>query len=150
MGTIADAVLAHGGRAIGVIPSFMQDRELAHHGLTELHVTRTMHERKALMAERADGFVAMPGGIGTMEELFEAWTWGQIGVHAKPCALLNVAGFYDGLAAWLTHAHAAGFLRHAPHEELLVEATPERLLDRLQQLRPQPVAVPARATTAEF
>ena len=150
MGTVADAVLAAGGQAIGVIPAFMQARELAHEGLTELHVTRTMHERKALMAERADGFVALPGGIGTLEELFEAWTWGQIGVHTKPCALLDVAGFYSGLAGWLDHAHAEGFMRAAPHEELVVEASPERLLDRLQRLPPRPSSAPARATTAEF
>jgi uncharacterized protein (TIGR00730 family) len=149
MGTVADAVLAAGGQAIGVIPSFLQDRELAHAGLTELHVTQTMHERKALMAERADAFVALPGGIGTMEELFEVWTWAQIGVHHKPCGLLNVAGFYDGLRDWLAHAHGAGFLRAAPDEELVVVEEPSGLLDALsaRSRRPGPND---RLSTAAF
>jgi uncharacterized protein (TIGR00730 family) len=150
MGAVADAVLERGGRVTGVIPGFMRERELAHEGLTALHVTRTMHERKAMMAELADAFVALPGGIGTMEELFEAWTWAQIGVHTKPCALLNVAGYYDQLGAWLDHAFAEGFVRGSHHDQLLVDDDPARLLDRLVGFVPDAATSPPRATIAEF
>ncbi|RZK33860.1 MAG: TIGR00730 family Rossman fold protein, partial [Hymenobacter sp.] len=111
MGTIADAVLAEGGRVIGVIPGFLADKELAHKGCTELHVVETMHQRKLLMADLADGFVAMPGGFGTLEELFEVLTWGQLGLHGKPVGLLNTLGFYDALLALLGHMSAEAFLR---------------------------------------
>lgn len=147
MGAVADAVLEGGGRAVGVIPAFLQDRELAHAGLAELHVTETMHERKAIMAELSDGFLALPGGIGTMEELFETWTWAQIGVHAKPCGLLNTHGYYDQLSGFLDHALAEGFVRTPHREQLLVDDEPERLLDRLT-VAVERAPISARATPA--
>ena len=131
MGAVADAVLAQGGRVIGVIPQALQAKEIAHPALTELHVTESMHERKTKMAELSDGFVAMPGGVGTLEELFEIWTWGQLGWHGKPCALLNVAGYYDGLIRFLDHAADEAFLRPWHRGMLLVESEPARLLDRM-------------------
>jgi len=148
MGIVADAVLERGGRAVGVIPGFMQDRELAHTGLTELHVTRTMHERKALMAELSDGFIALPGGVGTLEELFEIWTWAQIGVHRKPCGLLNVAGYYNQLSAFLDHAFAEGFVREPHHEMLLMDEDPDRLVTRLAEFEAPPQ--PPRPGTGPF
>jgi uncharacterized protein (TIGR00730 family) len=130
MGLIADRVLALGGRAVGVIPHALAQKEVAHKGLTELHITQSMHERKTVMAELSDGFIAMPGGIGTFEEIFEVWTWAQLGIHAKPCGLLNVGGYYDALTTFLDHAAAEQFLK-PPHRSLLVvEAEPDVLLDR--------------------
>ena len=128
MGEVADAVLAAGGTVIGVMPASLSRRELAHTGLSELHIVGSMHERKAMMAELADGFIAMPGGIGTLEELFEIWTWAQLGHHAKPCSLLNVNGFYDGLISFLDSVVARGFVRPATREMLLVAETPAALL----------------------
>jgi uncharacterized protein (TIGR00730 family) len=148
MGIVADAVLERGGRAVGVIPGFMQDRELAHTGLTELHVTRTMHERKALMAELSDGFIALPGGVGTLEELFEIWTWAQIGVHSKPCGLLNVADYYHQLSAFLDHAFAEGFVREPHHDLLLMDEDPDRLVTRLAAFEAPPQ--PPRPGTGPF
>ncbi len=139
MGLLADAMLAGGGRVIGVIPEALSAREIAHQGLTELHVTRSMHERKLRMAELADGFIALPGGIGTLEELFESWTWAQLGLHAKPCGLLNVAGYYDGLAAFLDHTVQEGFLRPQYRGMLCVEASPQRLLARMEDYVPPKV-----------
>jgi uncharacterized protein (TIGR00730 family) len=110
MGALADAALAAGGEVVGVIPQSLVDREVAHPGLTALHVVGTLHERKARMAELSDAFVALPGGAGTLEELFEIYTWGQLGLHAKPLALVNVRGYFDGLLAFLDHAMAEGFL----------------------------------------
>src|SRR5713101_8909121 len=131
MGILADAVLAAGGEAIGVIPQNMIDKELAHGQLTKLHVVSTMHQRKALMADLADGFAALPGGFGTADELFEILTWAQLGLHPKPIGLLNVAGYFDHLLAWLDHAVQEGFVK-AVHRRLLLEADePERLLDLL-------------------
>jgi uncharacterized protein (TIGR00730 family) len=131
MGVLADAVLGAGGRVFGVIPQSMVESELAHPGLTELHVVATMHQRKALMADLADGFLALPGGFGTADELFEILTWSQLGLHAKPIGLLNVAGYFDALLAWLDRAVADGFLR-PEHRRLVAEAgEPEELLDRL-------------------
>ena len=130
MGALADAALEAGGEVIGVIPQALVDREQAHGGLSELHVVTTMHERKALMTDRADGFLALPGGFGTMDELFEAITWRQLGYHQKPAALLNVDGCYDGLAAYLERAVADGFIGSL-NERLLVGAEPAALLDRL-------------------
>jgi uncharacterized protein (TIGR00730 family) len=131
MGILADAVLKAGGEAVGVIPQDMIDKELAHSGLTQLHVVTTMHQRKALMADLADGFAALPGGFGTGDELFEILTWAQLGYHAKPIGLLNVGGFFDHLLAWLDHAVGQGFVK-PKHRRLLVEAkTPEELLDRI-------------------
>lgn len=131
MGEVADAVLAGGGEVIGAIPEFLSGREIAHAGLTRLHVVESMHARKALMAELADAFVALPGGIGTLEELTEIFTWAQLRLHAKPCGLLNVAGYYDGLLGFLGSMVAEQFLSTA-HRQLLIDAdVPHLLLDRL-------------------
>jgi len=110
MGTLADATLAAGGRVIGIIPKALVEKEWAHRGCTELHIVDNMHERKAMMAEHADAFLALPGGIGTMEEFFEVWTWRQLGYHDKPVGLLNMAGFYDSLLAFLDSAVQSGFM----------------------------------------
>lgn len=132
MGVIADAVLEAGGEAIGVIPHALAAREIAHQRLTTLHVVASMHERKAMMADLADAFVAMPGGFGTYEELFEAITWTQLGLHKKPCGLLNVAGFFDPVVGFIDHAVAEQFIRPQHRAVLLVESEPARLLDALQ------------------
>jgi uncharacterized protein (TIGR00730 family) len=139
MGEVADATLGAGGEAIGVIPEALFDRELGHGGLTELRVVATMHERKALMAELADGFVALPGGIGTLEELVEVMTWGQLGIHAKPCGVLDAAGFYAGLQGFLDHMVAEGFLHERHRAGLLADADPAALLDRLARWKPPAV-----------
>lgn len=134
MGVIADAVLKAGGEARGVIPRALLEREVGHEGLTELFVVDTMHQRKAAMAALADAFIALPGGIGTMEELFEVWTWSVLGIHTKPVGLLNVAGYYDDLLGFLDGAVREGFF-HPSHRARLVSAeTPEALLDRLTAL----------------
>jgi uncharacterized protein (TIGR00730 family) len=139
MGEIADAALAAGGEAIGVMPQALIEREIGHRGLTELRVVDSMHERKALMAELADAFVALPGGIGTLEELIEIYTWSQLGLHRKASGLLNVAGYYDHLEAFLDHAVAQDFLP-PQHRALLVTAqTPDELLDRLERWEPPTV-----------
>ena len=140
MGMVADAAMAAGSRAIGVIPQALYDLEVGHDGLTELHVVRSMHERKALMADLSDGFIALSGGIGTFEELFEIWTWGQLGDHAKPVSLLNIAGFYDGLTTFLDDVVSAGFLRAAHREMLMVDEEPERLVGRLRDYRAPAIA----------
>ena len=129
MGLLADEVLAAGGEVHGVMPHLLYEREVGHEGLTELHLVDSMHERKAMMAELADGFIAMPGGAGTMEELFEVFTWAQLGMHQKPLALLNVAGYYDGLIAFLSHAVDEGFLKAAHMGMLLRDSDPGRILD---------------------
>ena len=131
MGAVADAVLAHGGHVTGVIPSRLVERELAHHGLPDLRVVASMHERKALMADLADGFVALPGGIGTLEETFEVLTWAQLGLHHKPIGILDVAGYYAPLLTFLDHAVASRFVRREHRDMLLVDPDPGRLLDRL-------------------
>jgi len=130
MGTVADQVLKLGGQAIGVIPKALAHKEVAHPNLTELHVTQSMHERKMLMAELADGFIALPGGIGTLEELFEIWTWAQLGFHQKPCGVLNVAGYYDALINFLDHVAAEQFVKPHHRGMLMVESDPNLLLDR--------------------
>jgi len=135
MGVLADAALADGGRVIGVIPQSLVDRELAHTALTELHVCGTMHERKALMADKSDAFIALPGGYGTLDEMFEILTWAQLGIHAKPVGLLNVNSFFDPLLAWLDVAVRDGFLKSKHRDLLLVDADPEQLLDRLATAR---------------
>ena len=136
MGVLADAVLAAGGKAVGVIPQALVDKELAHRGLSELNVVGTMHQRKALMADRADAFVALPGGFGTCDEFFEVLTWAQLGLHAKPVGLLNVAGYFDPLLAWRDRMVADGFLKPAHRDRLLVADDPEGLLDVLAGWRP--------------
>ena len=130
MGVLADAALAAGGEVIGVIPKPLLDREHGHRGLTQLRVVDSMHERKALMVELADGFVALPGGIGTLEELFEVWTWAQLGMHRKPCALLDVGGFFTPLVGFLDHVVANGFVNSTTRAMLMVAATPDELLAR--------------------
>ncbi len=135
MGVVADAVLGGGGMAAGVIPQALRDRELAHRGLTELHVVDTMHQRKALMADLADGFAALPGGYGTADEFFEILTWAQLGLHAKPIGLLNVAGFFDPLLAWLDQCVDEGFLRPEHRELLQVSGAAEELLEMLSRYR---------------
>jgi uncharacterized protein (TIGR00730 family) len=139
MGALADAALAAGGEVIGVIPQALIEREIGHRGLTELRIVESMHERKALMAELADGFVALPGGIGTLEELFEVWTWAQLGLHAKPCALLDTDGFYRPLVAFLDHLVDAGFVREAHRDMLLTAHSPEDLLLAFAAYRPSQV-----------
>jgi len=130
MGLVADTVLQLGGQAVGGIPQALARKEVAHAGLTELHVTQSMHERKTLMAELSDGFIALPGGIGTFEELFEIWTWAQLGMHAKPVGLLNVAGYYDALIALVDHATQEQFMKPAQRALLIIERDPAVLLDR--------------------
>jgi uncharacterized protein (TIGR00730 family) len=131
MGTIADSALAAGGTVIGVIPTRLVEREIAHAGLTKLHVVETMHERKALMADLADAVIALPGGTGTLDELFELFTWKQLGLHRMPLGLLDVNGYWQPLVAFLQHAVNERFLRAEHLETLLVERSPEAMLDRL-------------------
>ena len=131
MGVIADAALEAGGEVIGVIPLALADREIAHTGLTELHVVESMHTRKAMMAELADAFIAMPGGVGTFEEFFEAVTWTQLGLHRKPCGLLNVDGFYTPLERFIDQAVTEGFIRPVHRTCIVVDDNPDRLLERL-------------------
>ncbi len=136
MGEIADAILAGGGRAIGVIPQALADKEVAHSGLTELHIVSSMHERKALMAEKSDGFVALPGGFGTLEELFEVLTWSQLGFHQKPVALLNVANYYDGLLKFLDQATHAQFVKPAHRNLLIASDTADGVLNHMLDFKP--------------
>jgi uncharacterized protein (TIGR00730 family) len=141
MGSVADAALEAGAEVIGVIPKALMGRELGHDGLTALHVVDTMHERKRLMAERSDAFVALPGGIGTFEELFEVWTWLQLGYHDKPVGLLNAASYYDSLLEFLDQSVARGFVPRAQRDLLQVRSEPNALLDRLAALaKPAPGA----------
>ena len=130
MGVIADEVLRLGGQVFGVIPQALMEREVGHAGLSELFVVADMHERKAMMARLADGFIALPGGLGTLEELFEMLTWSQLGIHAKPVGVLNVAGFYDALIGFVAHARAQGFVRDQHAGLMMVENSPEALLER--------------------
>ena len=136
MGVVADAALAAGGTVTGVIPEALATRELAHAALSDLRVVGSMHERKARMSELSDGFIALPGGIGTLEEWFEVWTWSQLGFQPKPCGLLNVAGYYDHLLAFLDHMTAERFLTEIHREMVVVDDDPERLLDRLAAWQP--------------
>ena len=136
MGTVADAALAAGGDVIGVMPQALVDREIGHTGLTELRVVGSMHERKALMAELADGFVALPGGVGTLEELFEVYTWTQLGLQSKPIGLLDVRGYYAQLAGFLDHAVAERFITPEHRAMLVVEQDPAALLDAFRAWRP--------------
>lgn len=136
MGEVADAVLAGGGEVTGVLPGLLWDKEVGHQGLTELLIVDTMHERKMAMADRADAFIALPGGVGTFEELFEAITWTQLGIHEKPVGLLDVSGFYRPLLAFLDQTVAAGFLRPG-HRDMIVDATdPAEILEALAAWEP--------------
>ena len=134
MGQVADAMISHGGEVVGVIPEFMLDYEIAHHQLTELHVVQTMHERKALMAERASAFVALPGGLGTFEEILEVATWGQLNQHQKPMMIYNVNGFYDALIAQLDHAVEEGFLPPQHRAKLIVCNHAEQIYSAIANL----------------
>ena len=131
MGVIADAAIAAGGEVIGVIPQSLKDREIAHTGVRDLRVVDSMHTRKAMMADLSDAFIAMPGGVGTFEEIFEAITWTQLGVHRKPCGFLNVAGFYAPLIAFIDQAVSEGFIKPLHRAMIAVDDNPERLLDTL-------------------
>lgn len=134
MTVIADTVLEFKGHVTGVIPDSLVSREVAHQGLTDLRVVQSMHERKALMAELSDGFIALPGGIGTMEEIFEVLSWAQLGIHYKPCGLLNVAGYYDPLIQFLDHAVDQDFIKPKHRALLMVESEPVKLLDRFEAI----------------
>jgi hypothetical protein len=149
MGAVADATLERGGEVVGVIPQRLVDREIAHPGLSELRVVGSMHERKALMADLSDAFVGLPGGAGTLDELFEAWTWGQLGLHRKPCGLLDVDAFFGPLLALADHLTEEGFLSAESRRIVLVDEEPARLLDRLEAYEPPPEkwAAPFRQAT---
>ena len=136
MGAVADAALGAGGKVIGIIPESLVSRELGHKGLHELKVVGTMHQRKAMMSDLSDGFISLPGGIGTMEELFEVLSWAQLGIHRKPCGLLNAAGYYDRLLEFLDYAVSQGFVGPKQRELLLVEEDPEALLGRMESYQP--------------
>jgi uncharacterized protein (TIGR00730 family) len=140
MGMVADAVMSGGGSVIGVIPHALEEREIAHTGITELRVVGSMHERKATMADLADAFIALPGGMGTMEELFEVLTWAQLGMHGKPCGLLDVEGFFDSLRGFLDHMVRERFLHPAYRDMVLVDTDPARLLSAFDAYRPIAVA----------
>jgi uncharacterized protein (TIGR00730 family) len=136
MGIVADAALGEGGEVHGIIPRSLKQKEVGHNGLTRLEVVDTMHTRKARMAELSDGFIAMPGGIGTFEEIFEIWTWGQLGIHAKPLGFLDIAGFYTGLAGFLDHATGEGFMKPGHRAMAALETDPDKLLDVLADWKP--------------
>lgn len=133
MGSLADEVLARGGQAIGIITHELMHREIGHTGLSELRAVQTMHQRKQAMADLAHGFIALPGGVGTFDELFEVLSWMQLGIHEHPVGLLNTAGFFDHVEALLRHAHAEGFLRIDPARSVIIEGDPERLIDRMAE-----------------
>ena len=139
MGAVADSALAAGGRVEGVMPHGLVQREVAHQQLTALHVVDSMHERKARLADMADAFIALPGGLGTLEELFETWTWAQLGVHRKPVGVLDVDGYWQPLLQMMAHIDAEGFLRGTPRDWLVVDVDAERLLERLEQFAPPSV-----------
>ncbi|MTH97974.1 TIGR00730 family Rossman fold protein [Roseibium sp. RKSG952] len=136
MGIVADGALEHGGKVVGVLPKHLQDKEIGHKGLSELHIVGSMHERKTLMAELSDGFVALPGGAGTMEEIFEVWTWGQLGLHNKPCGFLNVLGFYDGLISFFDLQTSEGFMKPVMRDMVQVADTPQSMLDKFRKYEP--------------
>jgi uncharacterized protein (TIGR00730 family) len=140
MGLLADTAMEAGGEVVGIIPQGLVDREIGHPGLKDLRVVGSMHERKALMAELGEAFIALPGGIGTLEELIEVYTWSQLGIHRKPLGVLNVGGYYDALGAFLDTAVEQRFLRPQHREVLIFEAEPERLLARLAGAEPPPLA----------
>ena len=133
MGAVADAALAAGGNVVGVIPRHLADREVAHLGLTDLRVVNSMHERKALMSDLSDAFIALPGGLGTLEELFEVWTWGQLGLHRKPYGLLNTGGYFDALLAFLAHGVEQRFVKTEHRDMLVVETDVLRLIEALEE-----------------
>lgn len=136
MGVVADATLAAGGRVTGVIPTFLAEKEIAHTGLSELHVVPDMHSRKAKMADLSDAFIAMPGGIGTLEEFFEVWTWAQLGYHQKPCALFNVEGYFDKLLDFIAHMSASNFVKPEYKDMVLVASEVEELIESIRNYVP--------------
>jgi uncharacterized protein (TIGR00730 family) len=136
MGELADSVQEHGGHVTGIIPQQLMEKEAAHTGIRNLIVVASMHQRKSQMADMSDGFIALPGGIGTLEGFFEILTWGQLGIHAKPSGILNVEGYFDGLTDFLDHAVREGFLTEAHRQAIMVESEPSRLLDRLRNYSP--------------
>jgi uncharacterized protein (TIGR00730 family) len=138
MGAVADAALAAGGRVVGVIPRALVEREIGHTGLSQLHVVETMHERKTMMEQLSDGFIALPGGAGTLEELFEEWTWAQLGIHQKPCGLLNVKDYFAPLIAMVERTVAEGFTIAAYAEMLIIETKVEAMLSRFATYQPPP------------
>ena len=139
MGELAEATLANGGEVTGVIPRALWDREIGHHSLTTLHVVETMHERKAMMTSLADGFIALPGGLGTLEEIFEIWTWAQLGIHAKPLGFLDVGGFWSSLMRFLDSAVRAGFLKPQHRAMAFVDTDAARMLRHFAEYAPPPV-----------
>ncbi len=136
MNTTAEAALAAGARVVGVIPELLRSREVMHEGLSEVHVVQTMHQRKKMMADFADGFIALPGGLGTLEELFEIWTWRQLGYHNKPVGLLNVQGYYDGLLDFLAQSHEQQFVSPEVLGLLVIDNEPDRLIERMGSAQP--------------
>jgi len=132
MGQIADTIVEGRGEAIGIMPKSLAEREIFHTGLTKLEIVNSMHERKALMAEYSDGFIALPGGLGTIEEIFEVLTWAQLGFHEKPCGLLNIAGYYDHLSGFLNHTVTQGFVNTASRSMLITESDPFQMLERFK------------------
>src|ERR671914_813669 len=136
MGELADSVQEHGGHVTGIIPQQLMEKEAAHTGIRNLIVVASMHQRKSQMADMSDGFIALPGGIGTLEGFFEILTWGQLGIHAKPSGILNVAGYFDGLTGFLDHAVAEGFLTEEHRAAIAVESDPKRLLQRMRAYTP--------------
>lgn len=143
MGAVADAALGAGGRVVGVITELLKDRELGHTGIQELRVVPTMHERKMLMADMADAFVALPGGLGTLDELFEILAWAQLGIHAKPVGILNDEGYYDALMTFLDHVERENFLRLNHRTEIVFERDVRTLMDRLADVSPKGARFPA-------
>ncbi len=139
MGTVADSVLGNGGQVIGVIPEALAEKEVAHRGLTDLRVVTSMHERKALMAELSTAFIALPGGLGTLEELFEVLTWVQLGIHTKPCGLVNVGGYFNGLLEFISHAVEERFLKPDHQSMILVDSDIKALLDAVEAFVPPAV-----------
>ncbi len=139
MGEIADTVLSVGGEVIGIMPQALADKEISHKGLTDLRVVRSMHERKAMMEDISDGFIALPGGMGTIEEIFEVLTWSQLGYHKKPCALLNIKGYYDALAQFLNHTVEEQFVKPIHREMILIEEKSDQLLDLMAAYKPPDV-----------
>ncbi len=139
MGTVADSVLGHGGQVIGVIPEALTEKEVAHRGLTDLRIVTSMHERKALMAELSTAFIALPGGLGTLEELFEVLTWVQLGIHTKPCGLVNVGGYFNGLLEFISHAVEERFLKPDHQSMILVDSDIKALLDAVEAFVPPAV-----------
>ncbi|MBS1187633.1 MAG: putative lysine decarboxylase family protein [Burkholderiaceae bacterium] len=144
MGVVADEVMRLGGEATGVIPKALMEKEVGHMGLTRLHIVKDMHERKAMMMELSDGFIALPGGLGTLEELFEVLTWAQLGYHAKPVGVLNAQGFFDGLIGFVSHQVSQGFVQQAHADLMLVETEPAGLLQRFREFYARGAVLPPK------